>query len=67
MVDYSKKTVAELTEILKSRSLPHTGKKADLVARLNEADKTAEENGAYTAGLDAIVVAKHKLFILFHP
>ena len=42
MPDYQKKTVAELTEILKSRSLPHTGKKADLVARLNEADKKAE-------------------------
>lgn len=40
MVDYSKKTNAELQEILKSRSLPHTGRKADLVARLNEADET---------------------------
>lgn len=39
MPDYGKKTVAELTEILKGRSLQHTGKKADLVARLNEADK----------------------------
>lgn len=39
MVDYQKKTVVDLTEILKSRSLPHTGKKAELVARLNEADK----------------------------
>ncbi|OQV02636.1 SAP domain-containing protein [Cladophialophora immunda] len=44
MVDYSKKTVVELIEILKSRSLPHSGKKAELVARLNEADKAAEEN-----------------------
>ncbi|EXJ64175.1 hypothetical protein A1O7_00511 [Cladophialophora yegresii CBS 114405] len=49
MVDYSKKTVAELTEILKSRSLPHSGKKADLVARLNEADKVAQENEAEKA------------------
>jgi SAP domain-containing ribonucleoprotein len=40
MPEYGKKTVAELTEILKGRSLPHTGKKADLVARLNEADKS---------------------------
>ncbi|PGH17884.1 hypothetical protein AJ79_00783 [Helicocarpus griseus UAMH5409] len=38
-VEYSKKTNAELIEILKSRSLPYTGKKADLVARLQEADK----------------------------
>ena len=45
MVDYAKKTVAELQEILKSRSLQHTGKKAELIGRLNEADKEAEENG----------------------
>lgn len=36
--DYSKKTNADLVEILKSRSLPHTGKKAELVARLQESD-----------------------------
>ena len=42
MPDYQKKTVAELTEILKGRSLPHSGKKADLIARLNEADKATE-------------------------
>ncbi|KAL2849525.1 hypothetical protein BJY01DRAFT_141610 [Aspergillus pseudoustus] len=36
--DYAKKTNAELIEILKSRSLPHTGKKADMVARLQEDD-----------------------------
>lgn len=41
--DYSKKTNAELVEILKSRSLPHTGKKADLVARLQQDD---EKNAA---------------------
>lgn len=37
--DYSKKTNADLVEILKSRSLAHTGKKADLVARLQEDDE----------------------------
>lgn len=42
MAEYSKKTVAELQEILKSRSLPSSGKKADLIARLTEADKAAE-------------------------
>ena len=42
MPDYGKKTVAELQEILKGRSLPHTGKKAELVSRLTEADKTTE-------------------------
>ncbi|EXJ89531.1 hypothetical protein A1O3_02598 [Capronia epimyces CBS 606.96] len=44
MVDYAKKTVVELQEILKSRNLSHTGKKAELIARLNEADKAAEAN-----------------------
>ncbi|KAI4280489.1 MAG: hypothetical protein L6R35_005876 [Caloplaca aegaea] len=39
--DYSKKTVADLQEILKTRSLHHTGKKADLIARLQQADKDA--------------------------
>lgn len=38
--DYSKKTNAELVEILKARSLPHTGKKAGMVARLQEADQS---------------------------
>ncbi|KAJ5486679.1 hypothetical protein N7530_000979 [Penicillium desertorum] len=37
--DYSKKTNAELVEILKTRSLPHTGKKADMVSRLQEDDE----------------------------
>ena len=45
MAEYSKKTVADLTEILKSRSLPTSGKKADLIARLTEADKAAETTG----------------------
>ncbi|KAL2399149.1 hypothetical protein ABEF95_000553 [Exophiala dermatitidis] len=44
MVDYAKKTVVELQEILKAHNLPHTGKKAELVARLTEADKEAEVN-----------------------
>ncbi|EEH34671.1 hypothetical protein PAAG_05720 [Paracoccidioides lutzii Pb01] len=48
-VEYGKKTNAELIEILKSRSLPHTGKKADLVARLQEWDK-AEAAKAAAAG-----------------
>lgn len=40
--DYSKKTNAELVEILKSRSLPHTGKKAEMVARLQEDDNKSQ-------------------------
>ena len=45
MAEYSKRTVADLTEILKSRGLATTGKKADLIARLTEADKAAETTG----------------------
>ena len=37
--DYAKKKNAELEDLLKARSLPHTGKKADLIARLVEDDK----------------------------
>ena len=43
--DYTKKKVDELQELLKARSLPHTGKKADLVARLQQHDS---EQGAAT-------------------
>jgi len=45
MAEYSKKTVAELQDILKSRALPISGKKADLIARLTEADKAPETTG----------------------
>ncbi|GFF33325.1 hypothetical protein IFM51744_02074 [Aspergillus udagawae] len=54
--DYSKKTNAELVEILKSRSLPHTGKKAEMVARLQEDDENkakAASAPAPTAKTDA--------------
>jgi SAP domain-containing ribonucleoprotein len=44
--DYSKKTNAELVEILKSRSLPHTGKKADLVARIQQDDEAKSAEAA---------------------
>ncbi|KAK4994868.1 hypothetical protein LTR66_005192 [Elasticomyces elasticus] len=39
MADYSKLKNVELETMLKERGLPHTGKKADLVARLHEHDK----------------------------
>ena len=38
MADYSKKKVDELQDLLKKRSLPHTGKKAELVKRLEQSD-----------------------------
>ena len=43
--DYSKKKNVELEELLKARSLPHTGKKADLVARLQQYDKDHPQSG----------------------
>ncbi|PYH49187.1 SAP domain-containing protein [Aspergillus saccharolyticus JOP 1030-1] len=59
--DYSKKTNAELVEILKSRSLPHNGKKAEMVARLQEDDNKAADNakttteGAAPAAADDVI------------
>lgn len=43
--DYQKMTVAELKELLKAAELPLSGKKADLIARLTEANEAppAEE------------------------
>ncbi|CAG8189983.1 unnamed protein product [Penicillium salamii] len=49
MTDYSKKTNAELVEILKARSLPHTGKKADMVSRLQENDQNKPTDAAAPA------------------
>ena len=40
--DYMNMKNAELEVLLKSRSLPHSGKKADKVARLLEDDKNKE-------------------------
>jgi SAP domain-containing ribonucleoprotein len=45
MSDYAKKTVTELQGILKERGLVHTGKKAELVARLQENDTSAAAPG----------------------
>lgn len=42
MQDWNKLTVPKLKEELKERGLPITGKKADLVARLQESDKVHE-------------------------
>lgn len=38
MTDYAKMKNAELETLLKERNLPHTGKKADLVKRLQDSD-----------------------------
>ncbi|KAL4955428.1 hypothetical protein BDW69DRAFT_119387 [Aspergillus filifer] len=52
MADYAKKTNAELVEILKSRNLPHTGKKAEMVARLEENDAAAPAAAAPVAATE---------------
>jgi large subunit ribosomal protein L32e len=43
MSDYEKMTVAELKELLKELGLAVSGKKADLIARLEAADDVSEE------------------------
>ncbi|ODV82319.1 uncharacterized protein CANTADRAFT_4330 [Suhomyces tanzawaensis NRRL Y-17324] len=43
MADYASQTVAQLKEVLKSKGLSTDGKKADLVARLTEADANGDE------------------------
>ncbi|KAL8743863.1 MAG: hypothetical protein Q9190_003835, partial [Brigantiaea leucoxantha] len=49
VVDYSKKKNAELEELLKARSLTHTGKKAELIARLQQSDKESASSSTKTA------------------
>lgn len=51
MADYAKMKNAELETLLKERGLAHTGKKADLVKRLQDHD--AENNTAAPAKADA--------------
>ena len=46
--DYSKKKNAELEDLLRARSLPHTGKKADLIARLQQHDKEQTQTSSYS-------------------
>lgn len=46
---YAKKKNAELEDLLKARSLPHTGKKAELVARLVQYDKEHSSDPTTTA------------------
>ncbi|KAJ5721905.1 DNA-binding SAP [Penicillium malachiteum] len=53
--DYSKKTNAELVEILKTRSLPHTGKKAELVARIQESDEKAATGDSAAAPAEDVI------------
>lgn len=49
-MEYSSLKVPELRKILQERSLPTTGNKADLVARLQEDDKTKAPAAAAEPG-----------------
>jgi hypothetical protein len=42
--DYESMTVAQLKEVLKEQDLPISGKKSELIARLVEANGSAEES-----------------------
>ncbi|KAL4784411.1 hypothetical protein BJX76DRAFT_327314 [Aspergillus varians] len=53
--DYAKKTNAELVEILKSRNLPHGGKKADMVSRLQEDDSAKPAAPAQADTADDVI------------
>lgn len=54
MSDYGKMKNAELEALLKERSLPHTGKKAEMVARLQENDKATQSAQAPATNEDEI-------------
>jgi SAP domain-containing ribonucleoprotein len=54
--DYNKKTIAELVEILKSRSLPHSGRKAELVSRIQKDDEDkAQAPGAKADATEDVI------------
>jgi SAP domain-containing ribonucleoprotein len=54
MVEYAKMKNAELEALLKERGLPHSGKKAELVARLQEDDKKKGPGSAKATAEDEI-------------
>lgn len=53
MADYAKLTVPNLKTLLTERSLPVSGRKDELVARLQEAD-SAKSGGSHAKGLDSL-------------
>lgn len=55
--DYEKKTVAELSALLKERSLPSNGKKADLVRRLRDDDAIKCSQNAAKVDLASLAVS----------
>ena len=49
MSEYENLTVAELKELLREAGLPVSGKKAELIARLDESEDSVEEIEEVTA------------------
>ena len=45
MTDYESLTVADLKDVLRERSLPVSGKKAELIVRLEEYDSSEDAEG----------------------
>lgn len=67
MATYSSQTVAQLKDVLKSRGLSTAGVKSELIARLEEADKTTtseesktEENAAEPVGAVSAAPSEEK-------
>ena len=56
--DYKLKTVAELASMLKERGLPHTGKKAELVQRLDVTQETISRAGEASTAADTHIAKK---------
>ncbi|QSZ35152.1 hypothetical protein DSL72_008019 [Monilinia vaccinii-corymbosi] len=54
MTDYSQLKVPELKKLLQEKSLPISGNKADLIARLQESEKKPAVEAAATTGEDEI-------------
>ncbi|GAA5994582.1 mRNA splicing protein SAD1 [Rhodotorula paludigena] len=67
MQDYAKLKVAELKELLKDRDLPISGLKADLVARLEQADAAAAVPDSLSHSADDAAPAPQQLQDAAHP
>lgn len=62
MTDYASLKVPDLKKLLTERSLPQTGNKADLVARLQENDKSMSHLAApRQSSLDVPRSARHRI------
>lgn len=53
--DYEKKTVAQLHELLKARGLPTSGRKNELIARLQESDNKESESAKTDAPAEDVI------------